>query len=100
MRDEGGDRLPRGLRECLGLAVLRCGQDQRPVLGANGMVGRDDAALADVGDVLAVDEIEDVVTGAEIEDQAGVGAFVMDVGQRADAAQDRRDLGQRRYCLR
>ena len=48
-RGELARPLARDAGEVVELAVLRRRQDQRPVLGADGVVGRDDAQLAHAG---------------------------------------------------
>ena len=64
------------------------------------MVGRDHAGAGVAREVLAVDEIEDRVAAAEVEDRPLVRAFAEGVAQRAGAANDRRDVGARCNLLR
>ena len=85
----------RGAAEIVELAGLRRRHDQRPVLGADGVVGRDHAGLAVALDLGAVDEIGDGVARAEIEDQPPPRALGLRVRLAAGAAHDRRDLRRR-----
>ncbi len=64
------------------------------------MVGRDHAGAGVTRDVLAVDEIQDRIAGAEFQDRPLVRAFAAGVAQGAGAAQDRRDLDRGRNLLR
>ena len=82
--------------EVVELARFRRRHDQRPVLGADGVVGRHHADLAVARQLRAVDIIEDRVAGAEVQDQPPPRAFALPSFERAGAAQDRRDLGERR----
>ena len=98
-------RVLRGLLEVVALAGLRRADDQRPGLGADDVVGGDDAGARVTRDVLAVDKSADRVAGAEVEDQPLVRAFAVIVAQGAGAAQDRRHLGDgrdlgRQFCAR
>ena len=84
-------------------AVLPCsgaGDDERPVLGADGVVRRHHAGRGIARDLGPVDEVEDGITGAEIEDQPAERAFVALIGQAAGAAHDRRHRGERHHRLR
>ena len=67
--------VARGALEVVELAVGGGGHEQRPVLGADGVVGRDHAGLAVARDLGAVDEIEDRRRRAEIEDEPAPGAL-------------------------
>ena len=100
MIDEFLGGVARGAAELVELAIGRRRHHQRPVLGADGVIGRHHAGLAVARDLGAVDEIQDRGTGAEIEDQPAPGAVDFFVLQRAGAAQDRGDLGERSGCLR
>ena len=56
------------------------------------VVGREHAGAGIARDVLAVDEIEDRVAGAEFQDRALMRAFAVRIAQAAGAAHDRRDV--------
>ncbi len=75
-------------------------EHQRPVLGADGVVGRHHAGGGVAGDLRAVDEIEDGVAGPEIQDEAAERAFDLLVARTAGAAHDRRDFRERHRGLR
>src|SRR5262249_41284404 len=97
---EVGPRRLRGALEIIhALAFGRHG-DERPVLGADGVVGRDHARLAVARDLRAVDEIEDRGAGAEVEDHAAPRAFDLVVLTAAGAAHDRGHRVARRARLR
>ena len=98
--DERLHRRVRGALEVIRLAVLGRGDHQRPVLGADGVIGRDHACLAVAGKVGAADKIHDPGTGAEVEDQASPCTLDVRVLAAARAAQDRRNRGDRRDRLR
>ena len=98
--DEFSDRRARSFCKGRFVAGFRCGHDHRPVLGADGVVGRDDAARRVIGDVFAIDEIEDGVARAEIENEPRPRAFVFVILDGAGAAYDRRDIGDARDLLR
>ena len=98
--DERLHRRVRGALEVIHLAVLGRGDHQRPVLGADGVIGRDDARLAVAGEVGAADKIHDPGTGAEVEDQAPPRTLVVRVLAAARAAQERRNRADRRHRLR
>ena len=82
------------------LALIRGSKDQRPVLGADGVIGGGDPRLRIAEDLGAVDEIEDGRARAELEDEPPVRAGDPLVLKAARAAHDRRDLGERRGPLR
>ena len=92
--------LKRGAFECVELAYLRRRHDQWPGLAADHMIGRDDAGASIARHILAVDEIQNRIAGAEFQDRALVRAFAAGIEQRAGAAQDRRDLDRGRDLLR
>ena len=73
---------------------------QRPVFGADGVVGRDDAGLAVARKLCAIDEIEDRSVAAEVQNEPAPGAFDALVLEAAGAAQDRRDRCERGDRLR
>ena len=100
VRDEGRHCRARRTGEIRGLALLRRRHDERPVLGADGVVGRHHAGRRIARDLGAVDEVEDRVTGAEIENEPTERAFRLVVGQAAGAAHDRRHRGERHRRLR
>ena len=79
--------------ELVELAGLRRRHDQRPVLGADGVVGRHHAGLAVARKLGAVDEVEDRIAAAESRIEALPRALDRLVLQAARAAQDRRDVG-------
>src|SRR5262245_49883690 len=84
------------------IKALAFGRDgeERPVLGADGVVGRDHARLAVARELCAIDEIEDRGAGAEVEDHAAPRAFDLVVLAAAGPAQDRRHPIERRDRLR
>ena len=90
---DGGANLARPFVE---LARIRRGHDQRPVLGADGMIGRHHALLAVARQLGAIHIVQNRRIGAEIQDLPFHGARhgVLLDGDRA--AQDRRDLRQPR----
>ena len=94
--DELLRRPPRAALEVVELAGLRRRHDQRPALGADGVIGRHHAGPGVARDLLAVDEIADGLAAAELQHQPPPRALDLAVGQAAGAAQDRRHLGQRR----
>ena len=99
----GGERCGRrlrGLPERVELVRFGRGHDQRPWLDADDMIRRQQAAARIIRDVLAVHKIEDGVAGAERRDLPLVRAFTVNVALRADAAQNRRNLGDRRQPRR
>ena len=98
--DERRDGVVCSTPEVVELAVGGGGQEQRPVLGADGVVGRHHAGLAIARDVGAVDEIEHGRCRAEIEDEAPPRAFGFLVLEAGRAAQHRRNGGARRDRLR
>ena len=100
MLDERLHRRVRGALEIIRLAVLRGGDHQRPVLGADGVIGRHHPRLAVAGNVRAADKIHDVGAGAEVEDQASPCALDLCILAAARAAQDGRHHGERRDRLR
>ena len=76
--DVVGHRLPHGGLEVVELARDRRRHHQRLVLGANDVVGRHHAALADVGEVGGADVVQDLRAGAEVEHEAlrlGIGRW-------------------------
>ncbi len=77
------------------LAGLGRGHQQRPVLGADGVIGRDDADLAVAGDILAAHVIENGGVGAEGQNLALHNAGLRIFFERHGTAQDRRDIGDR-----
>ncbi len=83
------------LRPFLEPARFGRGHDHRPVLGADGMVGRHHAHLAVAHQLRAVHIIEDLRVGAEIQNLALGGACVWILFDRHRAAQDGRDFRHR-----
>ena len=88
------------LRACVGevveLAGVRSRQDQRPVLGADGVVGRDHAAFGSVArKSAAVTKFKIAFAAAKIEHEPPPCAFDFLVLLAAGAAHDRRDRGER-----
>ena len=79
--DEFARRLPRRGLEVVELAGLRRRHDQRPALGADGVVGRHHAGPGVARHLLAVDEIAHDIAGAELQHQPPPGAFDLVVGQ-------------------
>ena len=93
--DEILRRLDRVALEVGELARRRRRYDQRPALGADGVIGSYHAGARIACHLLAVDEREDGVAAAELQEQPPPGAFDVAVPQRAGATQDRRDLANR-----
>ena len=63
-------RRAQGWREGVELACLRQRRDQRPVFGADDVVGRHHAALAVVGQVGAIDIVQHLAARSEVEHEA------------------------------
>ncbi len=81
-------------------ARFGCRQQQRPVLGADGVIGRRHADLTVALDFSAIHISQDLRRAAKAKYLPLGDAFVTVVGNGACAAQDRRDFGQRRNRLR
>jgi hypothetical protein len=92
---EFGDRAGDLRGEAREAAGFRRRQEQWVVLGADRMVRRRHARLAVARERGAVDIGADRRVGAEIEDEAPVGAGGGGIGDGAGAADDRRDLRRR-----
>src|SRR5262249_57817729 len=99
-RAEARHRRLRGALEIIQALAFGRDGDERPVLGADGVVGRDHARLAVARELCAIDEIEDRGAGAEVEDHAAPRAFDLVVLAAAGAAQDRPYRIERRDRLR
>jgi hypothetical protein len=65
----------RGLCKIGELFGLRRAEDERPILGANGVVRRNDAGLGVTREIRAIDEIKDRRVTTEIEDEPAPCAF-------------------------
>ena len=87
---EVAHRRLRGALEIIHAVACGCDGDERPVLGADGVVGRYHAGLAVARELGAVDEVEDRGAGAELENHAPPRAFDLLVLAAASPAQDRR----------
>ena len=97
--DESRHRDARRAFEIVQSVAFRRGRHERPILGADRVVGSDHARLAIARELAAVDEIEDGGRGAEIENRAAPRAFdVFDLAA-AGAAQNRRHGRNRRDRL-
>jgi hypothetical protein len=90
--DRGGDVAAPGIER----ARRRRRHDQRPVLGADGVVGRHHADLRIARELGAVDIGETLGRTAEAQDLPLGDAGRAVVGDGGEAAQDRRHLGDRR----
>ena len=96
----GGEIARRPARCCgkvIKLAGLRRRQNQRPVLGANGVIRRHHAGLAEAGQILAVDESQHAIAATKIQHQPSPGAFDFLVLVTARPAHDRSDFWKRRH---
>ena len=83
--DEFRHGLAHGGGKVVEFAGLRRRHDQRPVLGADDVVGRHHAALAVRGELGPVDIGQDFGAGAEVGDEArGLGALMLDGGSRRE----------------
>ena len=93
-RCDGGSELC----GCVRPTALGRRNHQRPVLGADGVVGRDHAGRGIARDLRAIDEVQDGLAGAKLHDQPPVrpGRHLQGTG----AADDRRHLGTRHQLLR
>ena len=87
-------RLARRGGEVIKLTRLRRRQNQRPVLGANGVIGRHHARLAQARQIVGVDECLNAFVAAKIQHQPSPCAFDVFVSFTARAAHDRRDFGK------
>ena len=87
---EVGHRRLRGALEIIHAVARGRDGDERPVLGADGVVGRYHAGLAVARELGAIDEVEDRGAGAELEDHPPPRAFDLLVLAAASPAQDRR----------
>ena len=86
------DGFARRRFEYVELSGLGCRHDQRVVLGADRVVRGGDPGLAVAVELGTVDVIEHRGVRAELEDEPLIGTRPARVGDRADAAQDRRHL--------
>ena len=91
MRGERGRAVAGGLREFSEPAGLRVREHQRPVFGADGVVRRRYARLADARKIGSLAKIEDGVAGAKFQHEPFKGAVNVFVTQAAGATDDRRD---------
>ena len=77
-----------------GLEILVGGrQDERRVLGADGVVGGDHAELGVASELGAIHIGAHRIAAAKIEDEALIAPFIGAVGQADEPPQDRRDFG-------
>ncbi len=97
--DEFLRRLLRGLLEIAERACFRRGQDQRPGLDADDMVGRQHAGASIARQFLAVDEVQDCLARAEFNDLPPMRALAAGIAQGAGPAQDRRHLAGAREIV-
>ena len=88
--------LARALREFGESRRSRRAENQRPVLGADGVIRGYDAGLAQPRQVLAVEKIQDRVAGAEFDQQTPPSPVSVGIFFAARPAQDWGDLGGRR----
>ena len=96
MRGERGRAVPGGLREFSEPAGLRVREHQRPVFGADGVVWRRYARLADARKIGSLAKIEDGVAGAKFQHEPFKGAVDVFGTQAACATDDRCDGRNRR----
>src|SRR4029077_19314939 len=94
--DESRHRGARSAFEIIHAVGFGRSRDERPILGADGVVGSHHARLAIARQLAAVDEIENGGRGAEIENHAAPRAFAVFDLAAAGAAQNRRHGGYRR----
>ena len=82
--------------EVIKFADLRTWQHERPVLGADGVIRRDHAGLADARHIVTADERQHRIGRSKIENKPAPGAFGPVILLAASAAHDRRDVGEGR----
>src|SRR4029077_6038979 len=82
-------RLMYGLLEIVELAGFGRRRDQRPGLGADDMVGRDDAGAGVACHVLAAYIVQNLIAAAKIQDEPLVRTLAEGIAKRAGAANDR-----------
>ena len=92
VRGKLANALPSGPREFVKLANVWRRQNQRPVFGADRVVGGDDAGPALPVQIFAVHEVQNHVAGAKFENQSPPCSFDHTVFLAARSAYDRRDL--------
>src|SRR5579883_3367568 len=88
----------RGILEGLQIASFRRGQNERPRLGADDMVGRQRARPRITRNICSVDEVENRAARAERKYQPPVSAFAESIALAAGAAHDGRDFLKRGDC--
>ena len=86
----------RGLRECGQLFALRRAKNERPILGANGVIRRNHAGFAQARQILAIDEIYNGIAIAKFEHEPPPRDLGFVVLLAARPAHNRRNLSDRR----